>query len=171
MKYLFLFSFVIFFSIHTKAQSIEVSGTAIDTTNIIKLDSTRTKDQLYSTGLEWFGNTYKNSKSVIQVQDKEAGTIIGKATTALLAGTKVEYIDYTIKLYFKNGKIKYDIGVFEHSGYGIIKNGEVLKTPWGAKGIIKRQYAALQKKCNEEIYNLTASINKAFVQTTTKNDW
>lgn len=153
-----------------KAQTIQVSGEPIQFTKILKVDSTKTKDDLYSNGLEWFATNYKNSKYVLQMQDKDAGLILGKATISVLMGTRVEYVDYTIKMAFKNGRIKYDLSDFTNNSYGLIKDGEVVKANWMIKGMVKKQYAMIKKKSAEEVYMIASSIESSFSQKK-KEDW
>ncbi len=45
---------------------------------IVEVDSTLSKEDLYIRALSYFAYTYGSSQSVIQVQDKERGLIIGK---------------------------------------------------------------------------------------------
>src|SRR5258708_31294843 len=48
-------------------------------TEVVKVDSSVTKDILYSKAREWFAIAFKSSNVVIQLEDKENGKIIGKA--------------------------------------------------------------------------------------------
>lgn len=89
---------------------------------IVKLDSTRKKDELYSTTLEWFAKTYNSGKDVIQLQDKDNGKIIGNGAITVhttqryklsfeeqetKVKTDVGYVKYSISIYLKDGKYKY----------------------------------------------------------------
>jgi hypothetical protein len=47
------------------------------------------KDELYVRANEWFVNTFKSAKSVIQFQDKEAGKIMGKYRLYITIGKPV----------------------------------------------------------------------------------
>lgn len=88
---------------------------------VITVDSSTTKNELYSRGREWFAKAYKSSTDVLQMDDKESGKIVGKALMqvyhkALGSNYKSGYINYTISLYLKEGRYKYEITNFHHTG-------------------------------------------------------
>lgn len=156
-----------------KSQNIVISGNPIQKDSIVVLDTIIKKDQLYAKGLEWFVTTYKNAQKIIQLQDKDAGLIVGKASMncivkggSLLPATET-YLSYTIKLAFKDGKIKYELTDFIQEGYGIIKDGEVLKA--SGKGIVKNQYLGLQKCIYKEIAMIETLLLDAFMKIKSDN--
>ena len=71
---------------------------------------TVTKNELYSRAKEWFFNTYKSAEDVLELEDKEAGKLIGKAFNTIPIKTAFGISNtrmwYTIKLYFKEGRYK-----------------------------------------------------------------
>lgn len=88
---------------------------------VVLVDSSISKNELYSRGREWFAKAYKSSTDVIQMDDKESGKIVGKALMqvyhkALGGNYKSGYINYTISLYFKDGRYKYEVTNFHHTG-------------------------------------------------------
>lgn len=139
-------------------QHIVVDGDPIVCDGIIKSDSTLTSSVLYSKGIEWFATSYKNSKAVLQMQDKELGIIIGKAGfTAVfpakgLIPTTSEFIEYTIKLQFKDGKLKYTISNFipTNTMNTPMTDGKVLKWVPMAKAHTIRYVEIVQSKCRTE---------------------
>ncbi len=82
-------------------------------------DSTTTKDELYSLAREWFAKTFKSSQSVLQMDDKELGKLIGKANFSInrTAYLTDSYVDFTISIYLKDGRYKYQITDFNHVSY------------------------------------------------------
>lgn len=51
-------------------------------THVIIVDSIpKTKEQIYVAVNDWFARSFNDGKSVIQLNDKDAGIIIGKATS------------------------------------------------------------------------------------------
>lgn len=159
--------------LYAKSQNIVISGNPIQKDSVVVLDTTLKRDQLYTKGLEWFATTYKNAQKVIQLQDKDAGLIVGKASMSciakggsLLPATEI-YLSYTIKLSFKDGKIKYELNEFIQDGYGVIKDGEVIKA--SAKGIVKNQYSGLQKGVYKEIAMIEQSLLDTFTKIKTTN--
>jgi hypothetical protein len=88
---------------------------------VVTVDSSTTKNELYSRGREWFAKAYKSSTDVLQMDDKESGKIVGKALMqvyhkALGSNYKSGYINYTISLYLKDGRYKYEMTNFHHTG-------------------------------------------------------
>jgi hypothetical protein len=79
----------------------------------VQVDSVSKKD-LFNRAKSWFGETYKNSKEVLQIQDIENGELLGKA---IFNYSSNEYVRYTIKILIKDGKYKCEIYEFEHHCY------------------------------------------------------
>jgi hypothetical protein len=78
-------------------------------TGVVDVPST-TQAQLYSRAYEWVVKTYNSPKDVIQMQDKESGKIIVKASSkARITKYDSGYNLYTFSIYVKEGKYKYDV--------------------------------------------------------------
>lgn len=99
----------------------------INYTAVVKVDSV-SKDELYNRALSWIANTFKNSRYVVQMSDREAGEILGKGTFQVvlrqptghvLAGMRPSPLDnlfhFTVDIRLKKGKYKYSIYDFYHS--------------------------------------------------------
>lgn len=74
------------------------------------------KDELYDRAMAWINTFYSNPAGMLKVQDKTKGEIEGKTRIRLNNKDKKGvvtpgggFVDYTIKLYFKEGKYKYEI--------------------------------------------------------------
>lgn len=85
-------------------------------TEVITVDST-SREALYYRSREWFAKTYNSSKDVLQMDDKESGNIIGKANipmyyTFLGSTSQNGYMNYTISIYLKDNRYKYEITNF-----------------------------------------------------------
>jgi hypothetical protein len=84
------------------------------------------KDELYSAALKWFGLTYNDAQSVLQVQDKASGTIVGKGAIryepAVFVGSEGTrgWIKYTISVEVKEGRFRYTVESFRHEGTKVI---------------------------------------------------
>lgn len=91
----------------------EVDG-IVKYSGIVELDSSAKKDKIYSAVRLWFSETYNSSKSVLEISDKETGEFTGKGSMTvyyripIIIGTEV-YITYTISIWVKDGKYKYEI--------------------------------------------------------------
>ena len=88
---------------------------------VVKIDSVN-KQELYSRAREWFAKAYKNSSKVIQMEDKESGKIVGKAMIEVYGSTlgirnEGGNINYTISIYIKEGRYKYEVTDFYHTGF------------------------------------------------------
>jgi hypothetical protein len=100
---------------------IDISTNKITYSEVIFVDSLANRQELFSRAREWFARTYKSSTNVIQMEDKESGKIVGKALMqvfhkALGHNYESGYINYTILIYTKDGKYKYEITDFYHTG-------------------------------------------------------
>jgi hypothetical protein len=84
---------------------------------IVNLDSTFKKDDLYRNAKLYMVDNFKSAKDVIQYDDKEQGKIIGKGTFELrdyhmLLDTKdffTWHVSYSTEITCKNGKYRYKL--------------------------------------------------------------
>lgn len=148
MKFPFIITLFLAIPILSKAQNTEsltyeFSGTPYSFNEIVAVDSTLKEDQLFSKAIEWFALTFKNSNSVLKMQDKENGVIIGKGSflwsyefpakyvSDLPKSTPIyqSWVSFTIKISVKDGKFKYELFDFYTDGYGIVKDGTIIKYP------------------------------------------
>lgn len=78
------------------------------------------KADLYVRAGTWFTRTFKSSKSVLELQDKEAGKLIGKGglpvfiKTPLVGTVDAGTVMATITVLCKDGKYKYTIDNLRH---------------------------------------------------------
>jgi len=80
------------------------AGSMTAVTNDTKLNrvvevENMSKDEIFVKSMEWFSRTFKESKSVIDYQDKEAGKIIGN-------GAVVHYFNMIV-----NGQVKFSVKI------------------------------------------------------------
>lgn len=82
---------------------------------VVKVEGA-SKDDLYLRAREWFAKTFKSAQAVLQMDDKQAGKLIGKGAsksyyTYMLY--PVEYnLNYTISITTKDGRYRYEISSF-----------------------------------------------------------
>lgn len=96
---------------------IKVMFSETDNLSVVYDDVAGLKDELYVKANAWMVSAFNNAKSVIQYQDKEAGTIMGKYLmhggigTQTLGGTTTtsEEIYAIIEIRIKDNKAKLDI--------------------------------------------------------------
>ena len=82
-------------------------------------DSTLSKDEIYQRALNYFVYNYGSGKSVIQTQDKEAGTIVAKGIYAKVhigSGmlTNVYDANHIIRIDVKEGKVRIIVSLTEY---------------------------------------------------------
>jgi hypothetical protein len=88
---------------------------------VMNVGDTASKQELYVRAREWFARTYNSSNSVIQYEDKEAGKIIGKAVMQVyhkVFGSNYPsgYIHYTVSIFLKDGRYRFEFTDFYHTG-------------------------------------------------------
>lgn len=89
-------------------------------TSVVNVDSSLSKLTLFKNSQLWFINSFKDSKEVIQFSDTEKGEIIGKGSFKSFTndGTYCGDINFTVSLFVKDGKYKYEFKDFYHDGAG-----------------------------------------------------
>lgn len=165
---------------------------------VVKVDSTITKKDLFNTAKLWLNETFNSGKAVIQMEDPEIGIILGKASMKYTPSFFVSnvpakgYIHYTIKLSFKNGKYKYELYDFVHQGsaspsayinesqasIGLINDGDKYTGSHKAlnKGYRNKVNKDCQKVINSQIPDIVLSIKKFLADNKNilgndKSDW
>lgn len=92
-------------------------------TEVINLDSSISQAELYNRARVWFIENYKSAKNVLQLEDKEAGILVGKGIIPILYDVRIfskskgdsftmhQNLDvyHTIRVYTKKGRYKYEI--------------------------------------------------------------
>jgi len=109
--------------IDTVPNIMPVTNQVIMYTGVVALDSTIPKAELFNRAKSWFVTTYRSAKDVIQMEDKDAGILIGKGIFNIIynggffEGIQNVSVYHTIKLYFKDGRYKYEITEFNGQYY------------------------------------------------------
>lgn len=145
-----------------------------------------TKDELYNRAKKWFVTTYKSGNQVIQLDDKETGAIIGKASMKyqprpFTGSEKINgLIHYTISINLKNGRYKYEITDFVHepsgSQYGTITIGLITdENEFPANKTITKSYGNkawidIKEQIKIEVTAIITSI-KTGMSKSSANDW
>ncbi|MCY0967892.1 DUF4468 domain-containing protein [Chryseobacterium wangxinyae] len=93
---------------------------------VVKVDSTVTKDELFNRARTWFGKTYNNEKFVIATEDRQNGELSGNGSmnykTGKLyfgVGAVMGDVDYKINIFVKDGRYKYLFHSFRHEGTNV----------------------------------------------------
>lgn len=142
------------------------------------------KDEIYSMARMWFVEAYKNPQKVLQIQDKESGEIVGKGNTKYYSkiwmgaeGSK-GVINYTVKIFIKDGKYKYEITDFIHKGitydYGLITDSKEYDGSYKLyKSHGNKVWTELKSICEDEKDFIIASLKSSMLKTNkvTNSDW
>lgn len=133
-------------------------------------DTTISADKLFTLAQTWFANTFKSSKSVLQVNDRVSMKLIGKGTASYSNGVGVDaisYISYTIAVDIKNGKYRYKVYdiTFGHvsgneedvsKGYSHYLHNEIHRALFESKKNALNRY---ERDFNAVGYNITNLIS------------
>lgn len=77
---------------------------------VVSVDSVN-KAQLYLNAKQWLSSVYKNSKNVIEIDDKDAGKLVSKGSInySLNSGFKTATAYFTMAIDVKDGKYRFQI--------------------------------------------------------------
>lgn len=128
---------------------------------VIQADSID-KTNIYLGVKEWFGLNFVSAKSVIDVDDKDAGLIIGSGNTqfskSFVYACYSGWLYYTIKVQCRDGRYKVDITNFRHeikrgnsSGceLGLLTTAEKYNQGGTQKGANNKVWKELQVKAKD----------------------
>jgi hypothetical protein len=158
--------------------------------DVIELENV-SQDDLYNRGKIWFANTYVSANDVIQLDDKSSGLIIGKGVyrydpKVFNANARtVGVIRYTVKLFFKDGRYKYEIGNFNHEStsvssyggidFGLITNETECSSPKRGMGSSwnNKVWNDIKSQIDDNVKLLISSIKDGMTKTIESNnsDW
>lgn len=157
--------------------------TAISFSGVVKVDSI-SKDDLYIRARDWFNGNFKDSKAVLQIQDKEAGEISGKGVFTTYykhsnLGVQNGYdqnFGFKVTIWVKDGRYKYELSNFDnyYSGnsygaaisFGVITSSDIcpVKIPMQSKSKTDALYVDTKKRAiamaNTLIETLKISMGK-----------
>jgi hypothetical protein len=144
------------FPINEKTGKVSYEG-------IIKVDDATAAD-LYVKASEWFAMTFNSANNVIQMQDKDAGKIIGKGAIKVeKSGYPNGVFDFTIKFSSKEGRCRYIITDIAHDKRGSALNGsggaiENEKPACGSMYMFKKHWKKLKEQAHNKITVLSNDL-------------
>lgn len=150
-------------------------------------DSQKQSKSLYASAKMWFTQSFKNPKEVIILDDSENTILVGRGNmpykSKIFSGSAARegYITFDVTIACKDGRYKYDITNFTHSGntvnYGLITNEETLPTMTGLLAGGPKNYkikvtnelkSSIDERIKPLIEHLKSSMEKPIA---TKEDW
>jgi hypothetical protein len=154
---------------------VQAQSTAVTYTEVVQVDEASKKEQLYKRALNWFNSAFKDSKEVIQNQDKEAGEVTGKGSFEYTSkvflgssGTK-GYVNFIVKITAKDGRYKYEFTEYRHDGltidFGLLTTDEECPykelTKYGPKSWVNSVWVDLKAKSDAVSKPLIESLKTA----------
>lgn len=129
----------------------------------------KSQTELYAITKSWLAEMFKNSKNVIEVDEKESGIVSGNGTNSFTIGNialgyTTEYLYFTFKCQMKDGRFRLTLNNFQlenkyvgrfgaegqFTADAIKKNGEIKDYPKTVKGEVLGIYGifvdSLEKK-------------------------
>lgn len=153
-------------------------------TRVVAFDSMK-KDEIYSRALAYFVYAYNSGKAVIQTQDKEAGTIIGKGIyprvhTGMDITVTVFDTEHILRVDAKDGKARMMVTLVQYnmttSGGSVVSKNEMavgMLAPFTTK--MKTMGAKAFAKSHEKVQKTFSELERAIREGNTgkegKNDW
>jgi len=141
---------------------------------VVKVDSTITKEELFNRARIWANQSFKSKKTEINIEDRNNGEIAG--TGVVDYRTKKKFsgasclegpINYKMNIYVKDGRYKYQFHTFNHKGskgsgckrldLGILRY-EPDNTDKGFVDIIEKT----SENIENHILNLKQTMNKEY---------
>ncbi|MGJ1419956.1 DUF4468 domain-containing protein [Sphingobacterium spiritivorum] len=134
------------------------------------VESNLNKDELYRNAKSWIASYFISSKDVIDLQDQEAGKIIGKAILkpklSYLGQSRHADVNISFQIDCKDGKYRYIIKVLDYyhaqTAQSIPELIEIAhgrkKTLTNTKSYAKKQIEGLSNSINDLIISLKKNI-------------
>jgi hypothetical protein len=181
IKQLFFFSVFTFLLVSIAQGQKETPNLPIDSSTgkityseVVTLNDSISKTELFGRAKTCFVHLFKNANSVIQNEDKEAGSIIGKGTLKVYAKalgmtSEAGYVNFTLTLAIKEGRYKFTITDFAHEGTGKMPSGGNLENGKPKMWVVK-QWNSILSQTDEETKNLISSIKLEMSKPSPQNE-
>jgi hypothetical protein len=157
---------------------------------VITVDSTMNKEAVFVSVNSWFATRYNSSNDVIQMSDKDAGVIIGKALMEVPAPNfsltcSKGVLNYTIKAQCRDGRFRVEVSNVIHASthpnaagscsFGLLTTDEIYKE----KGMGKNAYNEAWRlfkfridKYAEELFNdIEQYVKTSTPSTSNEAEW
>lgn len=154
------------------------SQNKISYSEVVQTDSV-SKQTLYGRGLTFFANNFKSANNVIQLKDEAECHIIGKSNIEY-PGVDQYYsghINFTIELFFKDGRFKYEIKDFSHQGeritIGDITDSDEaqFKAFGSSKAFRNREWNNMKTVVQTLSQNLVNQMNETIANPAKQDNW
>lgn len=146
-------------------------------------------NELFVRAKEWIALTFNSANHVIQMDDKEAGKLIGKGRSEIFTShpysenriVSYGHIDYTIEIQTKEGRYKYVISGISHefnayvnplSGAVMQTPGNILAQPEPTTGlkVNKKTWQLVRYATDQKINQIILSLKEKMKQSSGRDD-
>jgi hypothetical protein len=153
---------------------IDNSTGRITYSEVVQVDSVDSRE-LFVRARSWFAHTFISAQNVIQLEDKEAGRIIGKGVFAIadnvdnptvmnvhVSGT----VDFTVEVLTKDGRYKYIISDLSFKLLGMQERdlrSSILASSGTYKNKMNLRWLEVRQNTNYAILEIIGNLKKAMV--------
>lgn len=133
------------------------------------------KAELYTRGREWFARTFRSADQVLEMEDREAGKLIGKAYSPFRNGADCWY---TVIVQVKDGKYKVEItniyykakGSTTYTTVSITAEKQFSGQAFKSDGTMRPAYQQYKEETEKVVYALQQGIKAAMSRAVAQND-
>lgn len=147
---------------------------------VVEVSDSTTRGELFLRGREWFAETFKSSKEVLQINDKESGELVGKGIFNItyivnywgLHDQKAD-VDFTLSLWVKDGRYKYEMSNFNVQSVGGVYTNDDYKIKFPGLGQRKSQeiYLNIVDATKEKAQTVIQSLKAKMAGKSKSSDW
>ncbi|HQO32347.1 MAG TPA: DUF4468 domain-containing protein [Chitinophagales bacterium] len=163
-------------------------GNPLVYTEVVKVDSTITKNVLFERARAWLNDNFRDYKEVSQIQDKESGelSVGGILFTHYLKNTFGQplpnypcYVRFKLSIMVKDGRYKYKFSDFtdecissgSSSSPRIITDSIVYKEKGFGHKIINDMWIDVKTRTSKEVDLMISSLKSEMEKETTTEEW
>lgn len=160
---------------------VDSSSGKITYTEVVIVDSSTTKDVLYSNAREWSAKAFKSVQHVIQIDDKDDGTIVLKGSFETSINCRAiigpsDYVEFTMTIYTKDFRYKYiitDLILNTRLANGDSRTVVIEASAKRPKFFMPKRWLATQQIIDQRIIDIIASLKTSMLSTKIKKekDW
>lgn len=125
--------------------------------DVVILDSTVSKSDIYSYCKAWIAINYKQAKDVIQLDDSTSGKIIVKGNIPITYYTSAAWVNHMLIIEMKDGRYRYTLTDFVFDNGQWSSPLEDKKKFWGQQ---KKLYTQVTESCDRMISDLKSYTMK-----------
>jgi hypothetical protein len=128
----------------------------------------RSKADLYSNAKAWFAKAFVSANNVLQNQDMESGSLIGKGSTKVTVKNMgiqdAGHVLFTLEIRVKEDKYKYTISDFHHEGArNFVSIGSLNQEKSGTMNVTAKQWQSIKEQADGSARQLINSLKLAMI--------